>query len=85
MFQLIFSIKVEDLVTLAGDFTPIQVLSDKSIDEAETIQFLRRAMNKLSKEFDETIKNEKDKVIRLGGLYVIGTTHFLLIFSQIFF
>ena len=35
---------------------------------------LRKALAALSKEFDETIRLERDRVKRLGGLYVIGKT-----------
>ena len=38
----------------------------------QAVALLRRTMNRLTKELDETIKLEREKVQRLGGLYVIG-------------
>lgn len=38
----------------------------------QAVALLRRTMARLTKELDETVRLEREKVQRLGGLYVIG-------------
>jgi len=58
-------IEVEDLVARAGDAAPTQ---------EPAIRLLRAAINAATREYDETIRLEREKVKRLGGLYVVGTS-----------
>ena len=48
--------------------------SSSSASRRSAVALLRKALAALSKEFDETIRLERDRVKRLGGLYVIGKT-----------
>lgn len=56
---------VDDLVAQAGDAAPTQV---------SAIRLLRKALILCEEEWKDIIKQEKEKVLRLGGLYVIGTS-----------
>ena len=38
------------------------------------VKLLRQGLNKITKEFEDMIEMEREKVKRLGGLYVIGTS-----------
>jgi len=75
-------LEIEDLVAQAADNAPLTTPSDveDELTQAQTVRrlqavaLLRRTMNRLTKELDETVKVEREKVQRLGGLYVIGTT-----------
>lgn len=60
-------VEVEDIISQAADG-----ISSSATDYE--VKLLRSALNKLSKEFDEVIKAERDVVKKLGGLYVIGTS-----------
>jgi len=56
---------VEDIIAQAGDSAPTK---------EPAVRLLRAALNAVAKEFDEVIKAEREKVKRLGGLYVVGTS-----------
>ena len=62
----------------AADNAPLTPSESGDLTQALTLRrlqavaLLRRTMNRLTKELDETIKLEREKVQRLGGLYVIG-------------
>ena len=57
-------LEVEDAIAKASDSGPISTVA---------LKLLRQALNVVTKELEETVKLEREKVKRLGGLYVIGT------------
>merc|ERR1719230_2369017 len=57
--------EIEELIATADDRIPTTEM---------TIQALRSSLKSVTKEFEESMKLEREKVKRLGGLYVIGTS-----------
>ncbi|KAJ1418833.1 P-loop containing nucleoside triphosphate hydrolase protein, partial [Ochromonadaceae sp. CCMP2298] len=62
-------IEVEELVAQAADSAPLT-----SSPSAPALRLLRNAINILTKELDTAVKEERNRVKKLGGLYVIGTS-----------
>merc|ERR1711968_173096 len=58
-------LEIEDVVAKAGDNAPVDDVA---------IRLLRKGLSKVTSELDGMIKSEREKVKRLGGLYVIGTS-----------
>jgi preprotein translocase subunit SecA len=58
-------LQVEDVIARAADSAPAQ---------SEPVRLLRKALNMLASEFEQTTKLEAAQVRRLGGLYVVGTS-----------
>merc|ERR1711871_1229056 len=56
---------IEELIAKADDRIPTTEM---------TIKALRSSLKSITKEFEESMKLEREKVKRLGGLYVIGTS-----------
>merc|ERR1719230_275258 len=57
--------EIEELIATADDRIPTTEM---------TIKALRSSLKSVTKEFEESMKLEREKVKRLGGLYVIGTS-----------
>lgn len=57
---------VDEIVGIAAESGPIP-------DDMEGVEELRRAMFDIKEELEETVAAEKEEVLGLGGLYVIGT------------
>merc|ERR1711871_1192332 len=57
---------IEELIAKADDRVPTTEI---------TIKALRSSLKSITKEFEEYMKLEREKVKKLGGLYVIGTSH----------
>lgn len=55
----------------AADNAPLSSTGEQA-ERRVAVGLLRRALQALSAEFEEVIKLEREKVKRLGGLYVIG-------------
>merc|ERR1711871_268192 len=58
-------LEVEDIVAQATDNAPVDDIA---------VKLLRKGLSKVTSELEEMIKPEREKVRRLGGLYVIGTS-----------
>lgn len=58
-------LEVEDIVAQAADNAPVDDIA---------VKLLRKGLSKVTSELEEMIKPEREKVKRLGGLYVIGTS-----------
>jgi len=58
-------IEVDNIISQASDSTPTPI---------PAIKLLRSAINKLTREFEDKLKIEREVVKKLGGLYVIGTS-----------
>lgn len=57
---------VDEIVGIAAEYGPIP-------DDMEGVQELREAMYTIKEELEETVAAEREEVLALGGLYVIGT------------
>lgn len=57
---------IDELVSIAAEYGPIP-------DGVEGIEDMREAMSLIRSELQETIDEEREEVLELGGLYVIGT------------
>merc|ERR1711871_891389 len=56
---------IEDIVSKAADNAPVDDIA---------VKLLRKGLSKVTSELETMIKFEREKVRRLGGLYVIGTS-----------
>merc|ERR1711871_1148696 len=58
-------LEIEDIVAKAADNAPVDDVA---------VKLLRKGLSKITSELENMIKLEREKVKRLGGLYVIGTS-----------
>merc|ERR1711871_271830 len=58
-------LEIEDIVAKAADNAPVDDVA---------VKLLRKGLSKVTSELEGMIKSEREKVKRLGGLYVIGTS-----------
>merc|ERR1711871_1071572 len=58
-------LEIEDIVAKAADNAPVDDVA---------VRLLRKGLSKVTSELENMIKLEREKVKRLGGLYVIGTS-----------
>merc|ERR1711871_1364500 len=58
-------LEIEDIVAKAADNAPVDDVA---------VKLLRKGLSKVTSELENMIKTEREKVKRLGGLYVIGTS-----------
>lgn len=58
-------LEVEDIVSQAADSAPVT---------NSAVKLLRGAIKKMTQEFDQVIKLERERVRKLGGLYVVATS-----------
>lgn len=58
--------QVDEIIGIAAEFGPIP-------EDRDDIQLLREAVTVIKDELEEVVAEEREEVLELGGLYVIGT------------